>query len=200
MCRNAPFIWLIYTPSIPMMCVSFADQADKPLMLVHQNHCIMPSTKKLTTCLWFNGRVEEALDFYASVFDDFSKGSVAYYGEGGPMPKGTLLVANFRIRGQEIMLLNGGPAFSPTEAFSFVIHCSDQQELDYYWEKLGDGGREDACGWLKDRFGISWQIVPAMLQDLIGAQDPAKAQRVFQALMQMKKLDIQALQAAYDGN
>ena len=156
--------------------------------------------QKITPCLWFNGQVEEALDFYTSVFDSARVKDVSYYDKGSPMGAGAILTATFDIEGQEFMILNGGPQFTFNEAISFVVHCNDQEEIDYYWNNLtANGGQESMCGWLKDRYGISWQIVPAMIAKLMAGTEPEKSARAFQALMQMKKIDIATLETAYKG-
>jgi predicted 3-demethylubiquinone-9 3-methyltransferase (glyoxalase superfamily) len=158
------------------------------------------AVNKITPFLWFDNNLEAAMNFYASVFEDVEISNVSRSGEGGPAPAGTVFTASFRINGQDFMGLNGGPMFKFTEAVSFFIECNDQGEIDYYWEKLtGDGGEESMCGWLKDKFGLSWQVVPSVLGQLLGSPDPEKAGRAMQAMMQMKKLDIATLQAAYDG-
>jgi predicted 3-demethylubiquinone-9 3-methyltransferase (glyoxalase superfamily) len=156
--------------------------------------------QKITPCLWFNGRVEEALDFYISIFRDAKIKKVSHYGEGAPMPAGSVLTAVFEIEGQEFMILNGGPHFTFSEAISFVVHCKDQQEVDYYWDNLlAGGGKESMCGWLKDKFGLSWQIVPLALNQLMSDKDPKKAERVMHALMKMVKLDVAKLEEAAKG-
>jgi predicted 3-demethylubiquinone-9 3-methyltransferase (glyoxalase superfamily) len=155
--------------------------------------------QKLSTCLWFDGKAEEAMNFYTSIFQDSTKGTISRYGDGAPMPKGTVMTANFEILGHEFMALNGGPQFSFTPAISLMVYCDTQEEIDEYWKKLSEGGGEVQCGWLKDKFGLSWQIVPTVLAKLMSDKDPAKTQRVMQALLQMTKLDIQKLQQAYDG-
>jgi predicted 3-demethylubiquinone-9 3-methyltransferase (glyoxalase superfamily) len=155
--------------------------------------------QKLSTCLWFNGQAEEAMNFYTSIFKDSTKGAISRYGDGAPMPKGTVMTANFELLGHEFMALNGGPQFSFTPAISLMVYCDTQEEVDEYWERLSAGGAEVQCGWLKDKFGLSWQIVPTVLAKLMSDQDPARTQRVMQALLQMTKLDIQKLQRAYDG-
>lgn len=153
--------------------------------------------QKITPCLWFNGRVEEALDLYTSVFKNGKVTTVSHYGEGAPMPAGSILTAVFEIEGQKFMILNGGPHFTPNEAISFCIECKDQEEIDYYWNSLtANGGAESMCGWLKDPFGISWQVVPKDLGELLNQKDPKKSQSIMNALMQMKKLDIAKLKAA----
>lgn len=153
----------------------------------------------ITPCLWFDGRVDEAVDFYTSVFADAEVLNLSRYGETGPGEKGTVLTAVIRLNGQEVMLLNGGPAFKLSPAVSLVVTCDTQEEIDYYWDALSKGGREEQCGWLVDPFGLSWQIVPAALGVLMQAGDPAASERVMQAVLGMIKLDIAALQAAYAG-
>jgi len=156
------------------------------------------SPEKITPFLWFDTNAEEAVDFYTSIFPDSRKLSVSHYGEGGPMPKGTAMTVGFELAGRRYTALNGGPHFKFNEAVSFVVNCDTQAELDAYWEKLTSGGGKPVqCGWLKDRFGLSWQIVPTILPQLVGK--PGAGGRVMQALMQMVKLDIAKLQAAADG-
>jgi len=153
--------------------------------------------QRITPCLWFNENAEEAVKFYSSVFKNFKTRTVTYYSEGGPMPKGTVLTISFQIDGQEFLALNGGPDFKFTEAISFVVNCKTQKEIDYYWEKLSRGGEKSVCGWLKDKFGLSWQVAPANINQLLSDKDPEKSSRVFQAIMKMKKLDIDTLKRAY---
>ena len=153
---------------------------------------------KITPFLWFNDQAEEAMNFYVSIFKNSKAGSVTRYGDAGPGPKGSAMTANFQLDGVDFTALNGGPQFPFTEAVSFVVHCETQQEIDYYWDKLTAGGRPSQCGWLKDKFGLSWQVVPDVLPRLLKDPDPKKAQRVVQALMQMTKLDIARLQEAAD--
>ena len=153
--------------------------------------------QKITPFLWFDNQAEEAMRFYTSVFKNSKAGKVTYYGEGAPLPKGTVMTASFELEGMQFTALNGGPLFKFTEAVSFHISCKNQEEVDYYWEKLtADGGQVVQCGWLKDKYGLSWQVVPAMLYELLGDKDRAKAQRVTQAMLAMKKLDIKKLQEA----
>lgn len=154
--------------------------------------------QKITTCLWYNNNAEEAANFYTSIFPNSNIIHVSRNGDNGPGPKGSALVVKFQIEGQEFMGLNGGPQYSLTPAISLVVDCKDQQELDSYWEKLSEGGEKQVCGWLKDKFGLSWQIVPTQLGQLMSDKDPARSGRVMQALMQMTKLDIAKLQQAYD--
>jgi predicted 3-demethylubiquinone-9 3-methyltransferase (glyoxalase superfamily) len=156
----------------------------------------MATTQKITPFLWFDNNAEEAVNFYVATFKNSKVGDVARYGDSGPGPKGSVMTMAFELEGQRFVALNGGPQFKFTEAVSFVVNCETQEELDYFWEKLsGNGGQEVQCGWLKDKYGLSWQIVPAILPQLISG-DPAKSNRVMQALMQMKKLDIAELQKA----
>lgn len=155
---------------------------------------------KITPFLWFDNQAEEAMKFYTSIFKNSKVGKVARYGDAGPGPKGSVMTASFELDGEEFIALNGGPHFKFTEAISFVVNCEDQEEIDYYWKKLtAGGGQESQCGWLKDKFGLSWQIVPTVLSKLLSDQDPKKGQRVMQTLMPMKKLIIADLQKAYDG-
>jgi predicted 3-demethylubiquinone-9 3-methyltransferase (glyoxalase superfamily) len=151
---------------------------------------------KITPFLWFNDQAEEAMNFYVSIFKNSKAGSVTRYGDAGPRPKGSVMTANFQLEGLDFTALNGGPQFPFTEAVSFVVQCDTQQEIDHYWDTLTAGGRPSQCGWLKDKFGLSWQVVPAVLPRLLKDPDPRKSQRVMQALMQMTKLDIARLQQA----
>lgn len=156
--------------------------------------------QKITPYLWFDGQAEEAANFYASLFQDSKIQSVTRWGEGSPYPNGTAMSVQFQLAGQDFVGLNGGPQFHFTEAVSFLVSCETQQEIDDLWNKLtADGGEESMCGWLKDRYGLSWQIVPPVLGELIGDKDPVKAGRAMQAMLQMKKIDIAALQRAYEG-
>lgn len=156
--------------------------------------------QKITPFLWFDNQAEEAAQFYTSIFKNSKILTVSRYGAAGPGPKGSVMVVNFQLEGQQFTALNGGPRFKFTEAFSFVVNCENQQEIDHYWTKLtSNGGQESQCGWLKDKFGFSWQIVPTALGTLMSG-DPQKANRVMQALLQMKKLDIATLEEAAAGN
>jgi predicted 3-demethylubiquinone-9 3-methyltransferase (glyoxalase superfamily) len=148
--------------------------------------------QKITPFLWFDNQAEEAMNFYVSIFKNSKVVSVT------PGPNGTVMTAKFRINGQEFMVLNGGPMFKFTEAISFMVNCETQQEVDELWEKLSEGGEEGRCGWLKDKYGLSWQIIPTALGELLGDKDPEKAKRVMQAMLQMKKIDIKALRQAYE--
>ena len=152
---------------------------------------------RITPFLWFNDNAEEAARFYVSIFDDSKILLVTHYGETGPGPKGSVMTVKFQLAGQEFVALNGGPRFQFTEAISFVINCQTQEEIDYYWEKLtADGGEEVMCGWLADKFGLSWQVGPVQLDEWVTDNDPERADRVMQALLKMKKLDLAELQRA----
>ncbi|MGH9249173.1 MAG: VOC family protein [Acidimicrobiales bacterium] len=153
---------------------------------------------KLTSCLWFDTQGEDAANFYVSVFPNSRIVNVSHYGEAGPRPAGSVMTVAFELDGQPFMALNGGPEFTFSEAISFMIDCADQDEVDYYWSKLGEGGEEGPCGWLKDRYGLSWQVVPAALGELASDPDPAKSQAVMEAMLGMRKLVVAELQAAYD--
>ena len=155
--------------------------------------------QKITTFLWFNNNAEEAANYYTSIFKNSKILEVSRYGDAGPGPKGSVMIVKFQLAGQEFVALNGGPQFKFTEAISLMVNCESQQEIDELWRKLTAGGEESQCGWLKDKFGLSWQIVPTELGKLMNAKDPAKANRVMQALLQMKKLDIAKLQQAAEG-
>ena len=155
--------------------------------------------QKITPCLWFDDQAEEAARFYVSLFKNSSIGRIARYGDAGPGPKGSVVTIEFELDGQAFIGLNGGPHFNFTEAVSFSIDCADQAEVDFYWDRLSEGGQTSQCGWLKDRFGLSWQVVPTVLADLIGDPDPEKARRATQAMLQMTKLDIAKLQQAHAG-
>ena len=154
----------------------------------------------LTTCLWFDTQAEGAATFYTTIFPGAKLGNVSRYGEGGPRPAGMVITAEFEINGQQFVALNGGPEYHFTEAVSFQIPCADQAEVDYYWDRLtADGGQPGPCGWLKDKFGVSWQVIPAALGALLGGPDPEQAARATQAMMRMGKLDIAALERARAG-
>jgi predicted 3-demethylubiquinone-9 3-methyltransferase (glyoxalase superfamily) len=148
--------------------------------------------------LWFDTRSEEAAEFYVSVFPNSEITSVSYYNEAGPRPAGMVLTVDFVLDGQRFIAINGGPEFTFDEAVSFMIECKDQAELDYYWDKLTDGGEESQCGWLKDRFGLSWQVVPSGMDDMLNNAEPARAERAMKAMLGMRKIDIAALRAAFD--
>ena len=152
--------------------------------------------QKIRPFLWFDGNAEEAMNFYVSIFKNSKVGTVNRYGDAGPGPKGSVMSATFELDGEEFMALNGGPMFKFTPAISFFVNCETQQEVDELWEKLSAGGKKDRCGWLQDKFGVSWQIIPSALGRLLGDKDPAKAQRVMQAMLQMDKIDIKRLEDA----
>ncbi|HET9858330.1 MAG TPA: VOC family protein [Nocardioidaceae bacterium] len=154
---------------------------------------------KITPNLWFDTQAEEAAGFYTSVFKNSRIVSVARYPEGGPGPAGTVMTVEWELDGQRFVGINGGPQFTFDEAVSFQIDCADQEEVDHYWAALSDGGEEGPCGWLKDRFGLSWQVVPRGMDELFSDPDPAKAQRAMQAMLQMSKLDIAGLRSAAEG-
>lgn len=161
-------------------------------------------TQKITACLWLDDQAEEAAEFYTSIFNDSKVGSRSNYDEAASevsgKPKGSVMVAEFEIAGQRFVALNGGPQFKFNESISFMIDCKDQEEVDYYWSRLtADGGEESMCGWLKDKFGVSWQVVPRGLNDLIAGADKEASQRAMKALLQMNKPDIQKLEDAYAG-
>jgi predicted 3-demethylubiquinone-9 3-methyltransferase (glyoxalase superfamily) len=160
--------------------------------------------KELTTCLWFNNQAEAAANFYTSIFKHSKIGSITHYGAAGArasgQPEGSVMTVEFEIDGRKFMGLNGGPDFPFNEAVSFVVNCSDQEEIDDYWTRLTeDGGAPGPCGWLKDKFGLSWQIVPAELMDMHADTDPAKRERVMTAMLGMQKLDLETLRQAYKG-
>ena len=154
--------------------------------------------QKITPFLWFDGKAEEAANFYVSVFKNSKVGRVTRFGEGGPCPKGTVMSVTFQLDGEEFFALNGGPQFTFTPAISFFVNCETQQEVDELWGKLSAGGEESRCGWLKDKYGLSWQIIPSALGKLMGDKDAEKAKRVMQAMLRMDKIDIDRLQQAYD--
>lgn len=158
------------------------------------------ATDGFTTCLWFDGQAEEAAHYYVSVFKNSSIGTLARYPEGSPQPAGSVLTVEFTANGHKFLALNGGPEFKFTEAVSFMIFCESQEEIDYYWAKLTEGGGEPGpCGWLKDKYGVSWQVIPDRLDAMVTDPDPAKAARVIKAFMAMGKFDIAALDKAYAG-
>ncbi len=158
--------------------------------------------QKLTPFLWFDDKAEEAVSFYTSIFKNSKIMSIARYGDAGAevsgRPKGTVMTVAFQLEGQEFVALNGGPQFKFTEAISFVVNCQTQEEIDEYWKKLSAGGQEVQCGWLKDKYGLSWQIVPTILGEMLSDPDPKKAERVMKAMLQMKKIDIKSLKQAYE--
>ena len=156
--------------------------------------------QKISPCLWFDGKAEEAMNFYMSVFKNGKVVNVMRYGDAGPGPKGSVLAVTFELDGQEFIALNGGPQFQFTPAISMFVKCQTQAEVDDYWEKLlAGGGKPMQCGWLTDKYGVSWQIVPTVLGDMLQSKDAAKSQRAMQAMMKMVKLDIAALKKAFEG-
>ena len=155
--------------------------------------------KIIGPCLWFDGNAEQAVDFYVSVFEDSRKGKVARYPKGGPMPEGTVLTVQFQLEGDDFLALNGGPEYKFNEAVSFMIYCDTQEDIDYYWGELTRGGEEGVCGWLKDKFGLSWQVVPSKLIEFMSTGDAEQTSNVMQSFMKMKKFDIKKLEDAYNG-
>jgi predicted 3-demethylubiquinone-9 3-methyltransferase (glyoxalase superfamily) len=155
--------------------------------------------QKIVTYLWFDKNAEEAAQHYTSIFKKSKILSVSRYGDAGPGPKGMAMVVNFQLEGQDFIALNGGPQFKFTEAISLLVNCETQQEVDELWRKLAAGGEESRCGWLKDKFGLSWQIIPTALGKMLSDKDPKKAGRVMQAMLQMRKIELQKLERAYAG-
>src|SRR5215467_4166 len=154
--------------------------------------------QKITPFLWFDNQAEEAANFYVSLFKNSKVGSIRRYGDAGPGPKGSVMSVIFQLEGQEFFALNGGPHFKFTPAISLFVNCENQEEVDELWERLSAGGRKDRCGWLQDKYGLSWQIVPTALSQLLGDPDPAKSSRVMKAMLQMDKIDIARLKEAYE--
>jgi predicted 3-demethylubiquinone-9 3-methyltransferase (glyoxalase superfamily) len=154
--------------------------------------------QKITPFLWFDDNAEEAVSFYVSIFKNSKVVNVTRYGEAGPGPKGTVMIATFQLEGQEFVALNGGPLFKFNESISFVVNCETQAEVDEFWEKLSEGGEKSRCGWLKDKFGLSWQVVPKVLNEMLRDKDAEKSQRVMKAMLEMDKIDIKRLKQAYD--
>jgi predicted 3-demethylubiquinone-9 3-methyltransferase (glyoxalase superfamily) len=155
--------------------------------------------QKITPFLWFDGQAEEAMNHYVSIFKNSRITGVTRYGDAGPGPKGTVMSVTFQLEGQEFIALNGGPEFKFTEAISLFVNCETQEEVDELWAKLSEGGEKQRCGWLKDKFGLSWQIVPAALGRMLQDEDPERSKRVMEAMLQMDKIEISRLQQAYDG-
>ena len=154
--------------------------------------------QKITPFLWFDNQAEEAMNLYVSLFKNSKVLSVSRYGEGGPGPAGTVMTATFQLDGQELMALHGGPEFKFTEAISLFVNCETQEEVDELWEKLSEGGEKSQCGWLKDKFGLSWQIIPTALGQMLRDKDPKKSQNVMHAMLQMTKIDVETLRRAYE--
>jgi predicted 3-demethylubiquinone-9 3-methyltransferase (glyoxalase superfamily) len=157
------------------------------------------SPQKITTFLWYDNNAEEAVNFYVSVFKNSKILATSKYGDSGAGPKGTVMTVDFELDGQRFAALNGGPTFKFTEAISLVVNCDTQQEIDYFWEKLSEGGQKVECGWLKDKFGLSWQVAPKFVFEVFAEGDQAKTDRVMKAVMQMKKLDVEELKKAAEG-
>lgn len=153
--------------------------------------------QKITTFLWFDTQAEEAANFYVSLFKNSKIGEIRRYGEAGPGPKGSVMMVAFQLEGQQFYALNGGPHFKFTPAISLFVDCQTQEEVDLLWNKLSEGGRPDRCGWLQDKYGLSWQIIPSALMQLMRDPDPAKSSRVMQAMLQMDKIDVRRLEEAY---
>jgi predicted 3-demethylubiquinone-9 3-methyltransferase (glyoxalase superfamily) len=160
---------------------------------------VQTKAQKITTFLWFDTQAEEAVKFYISVFKNAKITKTVLYGDSGPRPKGTVMVIDFELDGQKFTALNGGPEFKFNESISLVVNCKTQEEIDYFWEKLSQGGQKIECGWLKDKYGLAWQIVPEALEDLLSEEDPEKTNRVMKEVMKMKKLDLKKLQQAAAG-
>jgi predicted 3-demethylubiquinone-9 3-methyltransferase (glyoxalase superfamily) len=158
----------------------------------------MTISQRITPCLWFDGQAEEAANFYVSIFRNSKITAISRYGDAGPGPKGSVMVVGFELDGQAFTGLNGGPMFKFNEAISMVVNCETQEEVDHYWDRLLEGGEPSQCGWLKDRFGLSWQIVPTALVDMVQDKDAARSQRVMAAMLDMRKLDIAGLKQAYE--
>ena len=156
--------------------------------------------QKITPCLWFDTQGEEAANFYTSVFKNSRITDISRYGEAGPRPAGTVMTVAFELDGQPFVALNGGPEFTFNEAVSFQINCANQDEVDHYWNSLTDGGQEGPCGWLKDKFGVSWQVVPTALSELLNDPDPGRSQRAMKAMLQMGKIDIETIRKAADAD
>jgi predicted 3-demethylubiquinone-9 3-methyltransferase (glyoxalase superfamily) len=154
--------------------------------------------QKITPFLWFDDQAEEAMNFYVSLFKNSKVVSITRYGDEGPGPKGTVMVASFQLDGQEFLALNGGPQFTFSPAVSFVVNCETQSEVDEFWEKLSQGGEKNQCGWLQDKYGLSWQVVPTILSKLLQDKDAEKSGRVMKAMLQMTKIDINGLKQAYE--
>ena len=154
--------------------------------------------QRITPFLWFDDKAEEAVNFYISIFKNSKIGTITRYGEGGPGPKGAVMSATFQLEGQKFIALNGGPQFTFSPAISFFVNCETQEEVDELWEKLSEGGEKQRCGWLKDKYGVSWQIIPSALGELLQAKDSEKSKKVMKAMLQMDKLDIESLKQAYE--
>jgi predicted 3-demethylubiquinone-9 3-methyltransferase (glyoxalase superfamily) len=154
--------------------------------------------QKITPFLWFDGDAEEAVNFYTSIFKNSKTVSITRYGEEGPGPKGTLMSATFQLDGQEFMALNGGPQFTFSPAISFFVNCTNQEEVDALWEKLSEGGEKQRCGWLKDKYGVSWQIIPSVLGEMLQSKDAEKSKKVIEVMLKMNKIEVKTLKQAYE--
>ena len=181
-------------PASALMAVSTFAVANS----YYQRTKLITFMQKITTFLWYNDQAEEAMNHYLSIFKNSKAGSVTRYGVGGPGPKGSVMIATFELEGQEFIALNGGPQYPLTPAISLFVKCGDQQEVDELWTKLSAGGHESQCGWLQDKFGLSWQIVPIPFLNMMGDKDSKKVQKMFKAMMQMKKMDLAKLQEAFE--
>lgn len=173
--------------------------ATNPQTSSSRNEQTQPRNQKITTFLWFNNNAEEAANFYCSVFKNSKILTTTHYGDAGPGPKGSVMTVDFELDGERFTALNGGPQFKFTEAISLLVHCQTQEEIDYYWEKLSEGGQKVECGWLKDKFGLFWQVTPDRLLELISDPDEQKQQRVMKAMMTMKKIDLKQIEEAARG-
>jgi predicted 3-demethylubiquinone-9 3-methyltransferase (glyoxalase superfamily) len=173
--------------------------ATNPQSSASKTEQTQPRPQKITNFLWFNDNAEEAANFYTSVFKNSKILNITRYGEPGPGPKGSVMTVDFELDGQKFVALNGGPTFKFTEAISLMVNCDTQEEIDYFWEKLSEGGAKVECGWVKDKFGLSWQVVPAILDQLLVGADQEKTDRVMKAVMTMKKLDLKQLEEAARG-
>lgn len=154
--------------------------------------------QKITPFLWFDGKAEEAMNFYTSIFKNSKTGSITRYGEGAPVPAGAIISASFQLDGQDFIALNGGPMFTFSPAISLFVNCETQEEVDELWEKLSEGGEKQRCGWLKDKYGVSWQIIPSALGEMLQDKDAEKSKKVMKAMLQMDKIDIKSLKQAYE--
>jgi predicted 3-demethylubiquinone-9 3-methyltransferase (glyoxalase superfamily) len=187
MCRNSPLFCRFHPPLTTAIKRIFA--------LVLTSHKVN-NMQKITTFLTFNDQAEEAANLYTSIFKNAEINHISRYGEAGPAPAGTVMTVMFHLDGQEFIALNGGPHFTFAEGISLFVNCETQEEVDNFWEKLSEGGEKGPCGWLKDKFGVSWQIVPSVLNSLLQSKDAEKSKRVMEAMMKMSKLDIKTLEEA----
>jgi predicted 3-demethylubiquinone-9 3-methyltransferase (glyoxalase superfamily) len=190
----------IISPACRFCRASFVFQIEWPIEAIRKpKGNIMPTTQKIKTYLWFDSNAEEAVSFYTSLFKNSKILDVMRYGDGGPGPKGAAMLVTFQLEGQEFIALNGGPQFKFTEAISLLVDCESQEEVDELWEKLtADGGAPSQCGWLKDKFGLSWQIIPKVLIEMLKDKNPERSKRVMETMLQMSKIDIGKLNQAYE--